>query len=437
MTTADLRHILLDLFNAGIEAVKPAALIHSNLFFKGDRLSVCGDDYPLRPGQKIHVFGSGKASAGMALEVSKILGDRLAGEVIVSNIAVQMPGFTFIQGRHPVPDNKSIEAAEALQQTMSSLGPDDFYLFLLSGGSSALIEKPLPPLTLEEIQEVTKLMLKSNIEISGINTVRKHLSSIKGGRLSLTTEATGAVLVLSDVVGDDLAVIGSAPLYCDTSSFSDAKEILVKAEIWQEIPARAKEVIEAGCEGKITETPSTPSPSCRHYLVGTNRIALEAAAKRAKLEHGIPAKIITSYLQGDARQTAEFIAAIVREIRSSAHPFSPPVCLLFGGETTVQVHGTGKGGRNQELALAALAALGKDQRSAMLSCGSDGIDGNSHAAGAIVDNQALLESQHLGLEIAAYQKNNDATAFFEKVGSLVVTGPTGTNVMDLVFVLVL
>jgi glycerate 2-kinase len=433
----DLRHLLLDLFTAGIDAVKPASLIHNCLALREDHLAVCGDKYILKPGQKIHVFGSGKASIGMAREVAEVLGDRLAGGVIVTNEKHQLPGFVVITGSHPVPDTRSVQAAEALQHGLAALGADDLYLFLLSGGSSALIEKPLPPLILADIQKITQLMLSSRVDISAINTVRKHLSGIKGGRLRHSTEASGAVLVLSDVVGDDLSVIGGAPLYADSSTFAEARSVLEHAAIWDKSPASVREVIAAGCAGKVSETPFSPSPACRHYLVGTNRTALKAAARRVEKEYAIPARIITSSLQGDARQAAHFIMSIAREIRLSANPFAAPVCLIFGGETTVQVTGQGKGGRNQELALSALAEVGDDPRIALLSCGTDGIDGNSHAAGAISDATAFVEARRLGLTVKDFQDNNNSTAFFEEVGSLVVTGPTGTNVMDVVFVVLL
>jgi glycerate 2-kinase len=391
----DPRHILLDVFTAGLDAVRPASLIHHCLTLEEDRLSICGDQYILKPGQKIHVFGSGKASVGMAREVAAVLGDRLAGGVIVTNVKQHLPGFVVIAGSHPVPDVRSMQAAEALQQGLATLAADDLYVYLLSGGSSALIEKPLPPLTLDDMQQVTKLLLSSRVDIAAINTVRKHLSGIKGGRLRHSIAASGAVLVLSDVVGDDLSVIGGAPLYADSSTFAEARAVLEHAGIWDTSPASVREVIAAGCAGKTSETPSTSSPACRHYLVGTNRMALKAAARRVEEIHAIPGRIMTSSLQGDARQAAHFIMSIAKEIRLSANPFAAPVCLIFGGETTVQVTGKGKGGRNQELALAALAAVGDDPRLALLSCGTDGIDGNSHAAGAISDARAFVEARRL------------------------------------------
>ncbi|MEW6428059.1 MAG: DUF4147 domain-containing protein [Thermodesulfobacteriota bacterium] len=429
------RAAVRSIFEAAVAAVRPENLLPAVVRLDGDLLRIADATYPLRPGQKVHVFGSGKAVSGMARALAAILGDRLAAGCLVGNTDSPLPPFTVVRGGHPVPDQGSVAGGSELCSRLAMLRDDDLFIYLLSGGSSALIEKPVVPLTLDDIRQTSRLLLHANVPIHKVNIVRKHLSAIKGGRLGQCTRAAGAVLVLSDVVGDDLTTIGSAPLYADASSFRDALAVIDTAGIADRIPAVVRAVLEEGAAGLRPDTPDLPAATIRHFCIGTNRRALAAAAARAG-ELGYAARIMTSVLEGDAESVAAVLYALGWEIGRHGSPFPPPVVLLFGGETTVAVTGGGRGGRNQQLALAFLARLGADRAMTLLAAGTDGIDGNSHAAGATADAEAFRAAAARGLDPARYLAENDATGFFEKVETLVVTGPTGTNVMDVTVLIV-
>ena len=414
-------------------AVLPATLVGTHLQLEGDALQVGGQCLALRPGQRIKVFGCGKAAITMARAVEQTLGDRIADGLVICSYLDPEPlqRINVLLGSHPVPTEASVEASAALWQAMSALGEEEVFLFLLSGGTSALLEKPLPPLTLAELQATTRALLGKNVPIHLVNTVRKHLSQVKGGRLGAAIKAQGAVLVVSDVIGDDLATIGSAPLYCDNTSFGDARRALAEHGLWAEIPANARLIIDEGCDDRRPDTPKVPNPRISHHLIGSNSHALEAARQEAEAL-GMPAHIMTCRLQGEARDVARVLITLAKEIQESGTPFAPPVTLLFGGETTVTVTGKGRGGRNQELALAALQEIGATSGVLLLAAGTDGIDGNSEAAGAVAYSSILTHAKALGLDAPAFLANNDSHAFFEQTGGLVVTGPTGTNVMDII-----
>jgi len=433
-----LRDTADHLFQAGLKAVLPENMLRDQVRWQGDTLIIQETPHPLRPDQKIYLFGSGKAAISMARTMEDILGDRLAGGTVVSNYLDPTVGpdrVLILQGSHPVPDAKSLTAGEALLRDMAQLNRDDFFIYLLSGGSSALVEKPAPPVTLTEMQATTRLLLAHKVTIDEVNTVRKHLSVIKGGGLGAVVSAAGAVLVLSDVINDDLETIGSAPLYFDSSTFTAARTILRRTKLWDRVPTPIRQRIEDGVTGRIAETPKRENDRIKHFLVGSNRRALEAIRQEA-ISLGFTAKIMTAALEGEAREVAKVLVAIAREVSDHHTPLHPPACLLFGGETTVQVHGSGRGGRNQELALAALNALGNHDNIVLLAAGTDGIDGNSEAAGAIADAMGYQAARQQNLTIDTYLDNNDANGFFQAAGGLIITGPTGTNVMDIVIILV-
>jgi len=432
-----VRQIARQIFDAGVQSVMPQRLIAQGVCLEKDVLRIHDRDYPLRRDQKVHVFGSGKASVGMAASLLSILGERIAGGVIVTNqtAGADLSPLTVVQGSHPVPDANSIRGAELLLQGLAGLGDEDFFFYLLSGGASALIEKPLGGITLADMQETTRLLLSAGVPIQQVNAVRKHLSMVKGGRLGQATKAAGSVLVISDVIGDDLSVIGSGPLYCDKTTYSDCRDILERSAIWAHVSPSIRTVIAAGEQGDIPETPKEPNASITHSLIGTNRIALEGAKKKA-LQYGLDSHIITGSLAGEAREVARVLVAMARNINRTGEPFPPPCCLLFGGETTVTVHGSGKGGRNQELALAALAEIGTEDGIFLLSGGTDGIDGDSSAAGAFADKGLNMEAAAKGLSINRFLDDNNSNGFFQRVGGVLETGPTGTNVMDITLLII-
>jgi len=437
MDNNERRKIARRIFDAAVQAVLPDRLISDAVALHGNKLRILDTLHSLRPDQSVHIFGSGKASLGMAKNLLSILKERVAGGVIVSShlTGEDLSPMRVVQGSHPVPDDKSIRGAELLIDGLSRLHSDDFFIYLLSGGSSSLIEKPVNPITLSEMQETTKLLLHTNVPIQKINAIRKHLSMVKGGRLGQYTQASGVVLVISDVIGDDLSVIGSGPLYFDPTTYQQCREILEQADIWDKLSPSVSAVITSGAKGDIPETPKQQNNSISHYLLGTNRKALEQARRTAE-ESGLNTFIVTASLAGEAREVAKVLAAIASNVSTHHEPFQPPACLLFGGETTVTVRGSGRGGRNQELALAALAEISKQDNILLLSGGTDGIDGNSSAAGAIVDSSLAREAGRQELSILAFLADNDANTFFRDVGGLLETGPTGTNVMDITLLII-
>ncbi len=437
MNTEERRATARNIFEAAVAAVLPEKLIADAVFLQGDTLRILDREYPLQPGRKVYIFGSGKASAGMAKSLLAVLGNRVAGGAVVSNVTAgdDLSPLVAIQGSHPVPDARSIRAAELLIDGLSALEDDDFFIYLLSGGSSALVEKPVNSVSLAEMQKTTRVLLHSSVPIQEINAVRKHLSQTKGGRLGQNTRASGAVLVISDVIGDDLSVIGSGPFYPDPSTYQQCYEILQHAAVWNEVPAAVRTVIRSGVEGQLPETPGEKKNSIHHFLLGTNRIALEQA-RRAAEAAGLHCRILSASLDGEARQVGEDLVALARDVAGPGGLLKLPAGLLFGGETTVTVRGPGKGGRNQELALAALAAIGRTAYILLLSGGTDGIDGNSSAAGAIADSTFFQEAARQNLPIANFLAANDSNTFFQKIGGLLETGSTGTNVMDITLLII-
>jgi len=425
----NLRQTAVDLFLKGVEAVKPENLIPSKLILKDNQLTVEDRTYTIP--ENIYLFGSGKASVEMAKAVENLLGDRIKDGLIVCNYTEKLKRVKVVKGNHPVPDRDSIKAGQLLINELSALKEDDFFIYLLSGGSSALIEKPIPPITLEDLKKTTQLLLSHSVPIEEINIIRKHISQIKGGRLGQKTKARGVVLVISDVTGDDLFTIGSAPLYYDRSTYRDAFNVLKKYDLLDRIPDSVRQVIIKGLNGEIEETPKKENPRISHHIIGRNMDAL----KEIKNASPFPAYIMTSRLHGEAREVAKAILSIGMEIKNTSNPFSPPAVLLFGGETTVNVKGNGRGGRNQELVLSALIDLKDTPGIVILSGGTDGIDGNSDAAGAVADSQTYRKAVDMGVDLNAYLENNDSYSFFSKVGGVIKTGYTGTNVMDLTIII--
>ena len=438
MQSHERRKIARRIFAAAVAAVQPDRLIRDSVLLRNNMLQILAAEHPLQPDQKVHVFGSGKASVGMAKSLLPVLQDRVAGGIIVTSQLTDddLSPLVAVQGSHPVPDEKSVRGAELLVEGLSRLKKDDFFIYLLSGGSSALIEKPVEPITLAEMQATTRLLLHTGVPIQQVNAVRKHLSMVKGGRLGQCTGSSGAVLVISDVIGDDLTVIGSGPLYHDPTSYLQCREILEQGAIWHKVSSAVRSVIESGVRGDIPETPKNQKESIRHYLLGTNRIALDQACRTAEAA-GLNCYILTAALAGEAREVAKDLVSLAGNVsRDNDERYKLPACLLFGGETTVTVRGGGRGGRNQELALAGLAEIGRQDNILLLSGGTDGIDGNSSAAGAIADSTIFMKGYGQGLAIEPFLADNNSNAYFQAAGGLLETGPTGTNVMDIVLLIV-
>ena len=429
------REKMMAVFRDALSSALPENLIRDTLRHKAGVLRIEGKSYRMGDCRGVHLFGSGKASVETARAVHAVLGDRLTDGFVVSNYGATLDGVTVFESSHPVLTEKSIRAAEILMQKMSALAADDFFIYVLSGGSSALIEKLAPPITLAEMQGLVRGLLANGVPIGELNVVRKHLSLVKGGRLGRLSKARGIVLVVSDVIGDDLEAIGSAPMFFDRSSFADTHAILKKYGLWEAAPESVRTVIQKGLNGEMEETPKGPSPLIDHFLIGSNLKILRKAKEKAEAL-GIPSRIMSSRLRGEAGEAAKAILAIGEEIATTGQPFAPPVCLLFGGETTVTLKGDGMGGRNQEMALAALREFQGNPRFCFLSAGTDGIDGHSDAAGALVDHESWERAQALGLRIDDFLARNDSYRFLQQTGDLIMTGPTGTNVMDMTALLI-
>jgi glycerate 2-kinase len=432
----NLRQIILDIFTAGLNAVLPEALIRDAVKLTDNNLSIGGVDFPMLKDSQLHIFGSGKASIGAAKVLEDIFKDRIAGGLIISNYYDgSLRKIDACIGSHPVPDERSLQAADRLIETLSGLSKDDFFIYILSGGTSSLIERPVPPLTLKDLQHASGLLMNAGASINELNAMRKHLSMIKGGRLGQMIKARGIILVISDVIGDDLETIGSAPFNRDSSTFRDVWDILSKYDLCDHMHSAVKAIVEKGLGGQLEETLKDPPQNIAHIIIGSNIKALQGAKEKA-LSLGVNAHIMTSRLRGEAREAARAIVSIGEEIATTYNPFVTPVCLIFGGETTVTVRGQGKGGRNQEMCLSALKEIGKRPDMIFLSAGTDGVDGNSEAAGAVVDCHSYEKAHVLGISIDDYLNRNDSTRFFEQTGDLIITGPTGTNVMDIIILLI-
>ena len=424
------REKMMSIFNRTLAATLPANLVRKKLSYKRGVLKIEGKCFALSGDRGIYLLGSGKAAVETARAVKEILGESLQEGYVVSNYPALVEGVKVFESSHPVLTEKSVTAAETLIEKIAVLSEDDFFIYVLSGGSSALIEKPIPPVTLADMQILTKGLLANGVPIDEINIVRKHLSLVKGGRLGRLTKASGVVLVVSDVIGDDLEAIGSGPLFFDRSTFADAQEVLKRYGLWEKSPATIKKVIKNGVSGRLEDTPKTINNRIDHFIIDSNVQVLRKARGYAETL-GVKGRIMTSRLRGEAREAAQVIMALGEEIAATGEPFQPPVMLLFGGETTVNLHGDGRGGRNQEMALAVLKEIRENPRFVFFSAGTDGIDGNSDAAGAIVDCQSWEKARGLDLKIDDYLSRNDSYHFFAQTGDLIKTGPTGTNVMDI------
>jgi hydroxypyruvate reductase/glycerate 2-kinase len=434
------RLIAEQIFLAGVESVIPSNLIHDVLRLKDNILHIKHLQFPLNSINNIYVIGAGKASAAMALEVEKILGSYITeGHIIVKyGHACKLNHIRVTEAAHPVPDSNGFKATEAILKIAGKAGVRDLVLCLLSGGGSALLADFPHGSSSGEIAIVNNLLINSGACIQEINAVRKHLSLVKGGQLARTVNpATLVSLILSDVAGDPLDVIASGPTTPDPTTFRQALEVLDKFNLVNEVPSTILKYLKEGAGGL---RPETPKPSDRVFertvnlLIGTNRLALEAA-KRKALDYNINALIIDDQLQGDTSSVAEYLVETALKFKENEYEVKP-VCLLFGGETTVKMTGKGKGGRNQHLALQAALLLKDYPGITILSAGTDGNDGPTGAAGAVVDSETCLKALNDDTDPVKFLLDFDSYHFFKKIGGLIVTGPTMTNVMDIIVVII-
>jgi glycerate 2-kinase len=440
-TVEHMRQQAVEIFQAGLRAVDPQEAIRQHVQVTGEILQIDHSRFDLTHYDRILVVGAGKAVAPMAKALEELLGNRITNGIIVVKDGHGLPlqRVQTCEASHPVPDERGVRGTEAILTLAREAGERDLIICTISGGGSALLIAPPPGISLEDKQAATKLLLACGATIHEFNTVRKHLSRAKGGRLAqMAYPATLVSLILSDVVGDNLDVIGSGPTVPDSSTFRDAAQILQGYGIWDQVAPSVHDFIQKGVDGDIEDTPKPKDVGfkrCSSVLVGTNLQAMLAASAQAE-RLGYHTLILSSKVEGEAREVAKFHAAIAKEVRSSGHPIRPPACILFGGETTVTLRGDGRGGRSQEFALAAALVLEGEEHIVILSGGTDGTDGPTDAAGAIVDGETVARARAKGLDPKSYLQRNDSYVLFRHLNDLLMTGPTRTNVMDLCILLV-
>ena len=426
MTRRSLRRQVAAIFRAALRAADPHDAVLRYLARR---------DYSRF--RHIYVIGAGKAGASMARAAERALGGRITGGLVNVKYGhlAKLRRIELNECGHPVPDEHGVAGAERIAEIASSAGAGDLVLCLISGGASALLPLPAPPVTLAEKQEVTRLLLASGADIHEINCVRKHLSAIKGGQLArLAWPARVEALLVSDVIGDNLDVIGSGPAAPDPSTFADAAEVLDRYGIRDKVPAAVRARIDQGVASTLDETPKPGDKlfaRVRNTVVGGNRLALDAAARHAR-QLGFRTLVLSSSVAGETREIARMHAAIAREVAEFGRPVKPPACIITGGETTVTLRGDGLGGRNQEFVLAAALDIAGLDNVVVFSAGTDGTDGPTDAAGAIADGDTLRRKP----DARRYLDANDSYHYFESLGDLVITGPTNTNVADVRILLI-
>lgn len=429
---------------ASINAVDPASALRENVSLEDGNLIVASHIYKLIQYKNIYVVGAGKAGFPMATAISEILGERLTNGIIIINDGNRDTKDTLLHQRmkiieasHPLPDHRGVAGTNKIINLLESTQPDDLVLCLISGGGSALLTAPGIGIEIEHLRQLIKSLLNCGATINEINTLRKHLETIKGGKLARYASPASVIsLILSDVVGDPLDVIASGPTVPDPSTFVDAYRVLEKYKLLECTHSSIINYITRGIEGKTEETPKDEDPiflRAQNIIIGSNKIAADAAIRQAQLE-GFNTLLLTTYLQGEARCTGRILASFAKQLTSDNPFVDHPACVICGGETTVIVDGDGIGGRNTELALGAVELLRGLSGVVLVSIATDGSDGSTDAAGAVVTGETLERALNLSMKPNEYLKNNDSYNFFQPLGDLLKPGFTQTNVNDLVLI---
>ena len=463
-----LRDDICRILDAALRAVDPAQAVRSHVSLVGDQLQIGPATYDLGRIRRVVVVGGGKAGAPMAAALVEILGPRIAGGIVnvkyghtaaaggwqvrfgqrAGPVRPSRPAATYpvtlVEAGHPVPDAAGQQGARQIAATLANLSADDLVIVLLSGGGSALLPLPAPGITLEEYQALTDALLRCGADITEINTVRKHCSQLQGGQLArLAAPARVASLILSDVVGSPLDVIASGPTVPDPTTFADALAVITRYGLADALPPSVLGHLRRGVAGELPETPKPGDPLFErvvNVVIGDNFRAGQAAVAAAQRLgwHGL---LLTTYVQGEAREVGKVMAGLAQGVACGQSDLATPACLVLGGETTVTVRGPGLGGRNQELALAAGIALDgcrlpQDSEVAIVALATDGNDGPTDAAGGIATPDTVARGRALGLDAHAALAANDSYRYLAALGDLLITGPTNTNVNDLIFVFV-
>lgn len=431
MGNASKQGMLKELFQAALHAVDPYKSVKRYTDRITSACRTCSSD-------KINVIGFGKASCRMVRALEDSIGDLIADAVVITKYghgdsSYKSKKINIFEAGHPVPDKNGVRGTEAVMSLLKKSPEKRLIVCLISGGGSALLVSPYEGIKLHEKQILTDVLLKAGVDIYGLNTVRKHISRVKGGRLAeIAYPAHMVSLILSDVIGDRLDVIASGPTSPDTTTYNDALQVLREYHVRDKVPSSIVDVLEKGRKGIIPETPkeeSTIFKRIENIIIGSNKIALAAVQEEAE-RRGLTVEIMSSDLSGEAKEVGRRLAVKAREIKDSTS-VQRSLCFISGGETTVTVTGRGVGGRNMELALSFAMEIEGIDGITLISAGTDGTDGPTDAAGAIVDGQTVIKARALGMDPETFLENNDSYHFFKEIDALFITGPTGTNVMDI------
>ena len=436
------RKLSLDSLESALNAVDPKRIIKSRISLQNSVLKVNGYSFDLKRFKHVYVVGGGKASGSMAEALEQILSEHITDGFI--NIPRGTKHKTKViklhETSHPIPDETGVKGTRRILEIAEKAGENDLVICLISGGGSSLMPLPRGDISIVDKKKITEALLKCGATINEINTVRKHISDFKGGWLAKKAyPATVLNLILSDVIGDPLDFIASGPTVPDSTTFHEAVKILKKYELWNTVPESIRKVLSDGEKGLIPETPKADDQVFKKVftvVVGNNRFASLAACESLR-SNGLNTLLLTSTLEGEARHVGTVLASIAREISISQNPVSKPAGIVAGGETTVTVKGKGLGGRNQEIALSAALKLEGMNGVVLASLSTDGVDGPTDAAGAIVDGKTLERAANKGLNPEEFLAENNSYNFFSELGDLIFTGPTGTNVNDVSVIIVL
>ncbi|WP_456366895.1 glycerate kinase type-2 family protein [Thermococcus sp.] len=434
----DAKELALTIMDDAIKSADPYRTVRKSLSFEDGKLVVFNEEFEVRG--RVYLLAFGKAACAMARATVDVLDGAIEEGLIVTKYgyAENCPegeGIRVIEAGHPVPDENSLLAGKLGLELAEKVGEEDILLVLISGGGSALFLLPEDGISLEDKIMTNELLLKSGARIYEINTVRKHISAVKGGKLAKPVRGTVISLILSDVVGDRLEAIASGPTVKDPTTFQDAYRILRLYGVWEKLPESVKRHIERGLGGEAGETLKEDPPNVHNFIVGSGRIACETAWEKAE-ELGLNPLILTTTLEGEAREVALAIGSVVQEVSNYDRPVRKPAVLIAGGEWTVTITGgAGLGGPNQEFALSVARKIA-GLNAVVLAVDTDGTDGPTDAAGGIVDGETLGRLKEAGIDVEEVLKRHDAYHALEKVGALLKTGPTGTNVNSLVIAVV-
>jgi hydroxypyruvate reductase len=430
----------LAILRAALQAADPAEAIRRALVLRGNVLAVGTRSYDLRTCEHIYVVGAGKASAAMAFALEDMLGERItAGWINVKDgYTAPTRRITIHEAGHPLPDTRSVAGSAQIAALVRQAGEKDLVIALISGGGSALMTLPVEGITLSDMEQLTQALLRCGATINEMNAIRKHIEQLKGGQLvRLAHPARVIALILSDVIGSPLDVIASGPTSPDPTTFADAHAVLHKYGLLQNVPGSIVQHLRRGMANQEPETPKAQAagvwPRAQNVVIASNEHAVQAAVVEAQ-RLGFNTLLLSAFVEGEAREVAKVLGAVAKEIVHSGRPVPRPACIVAGGETTVAVRGHGLGGRNQELALSAALSIAGLDNVAILSLGTDGTDGPTDAAGAIATGRTLTRAAEKGLQPLDSLADNDTYHFFQSLGDLVITGPTNTNVNDLMFV---